>query len=382
MTKFSNLSRWFNLFGEFIVKFVNIVENGITKVILDLEAVTVPAFKLESRDTVCVFEGTHDFDFTIINEFLSSQHESTLSYIARTLINMRRCIVNSGHDDPAADECVGELRLSMFELFDTLPMSPTGNLFNDLYNFSAKYITPNEADSCCSNDTQMLVAASLLSALCVMVIHNFKTHFTDVSDPLQILYPVFEETIRDCGVDDAKEFVEGYRILVSNMDDDRASWVIEGIYINDCMLRKHNDCMLRKHKLPLPIEKVVIEHLAQRILSSKSYHSNKRMKEMREINKAEEQQRMKNNKISDTPLTDDEFKEFSKKIEHSELLSVREILKDTLDIIQFTVKYFLKYNVSEIKNIEKDSTHELLIDSWCEITSNAKSQVDENCKTR
>ena len=114
MTKFSNLSKWFNLFGELIVKFVNIVENGITKVILDLEAVTVPAFKLESRDTVCVFEGTHDFDFTIVNEFLSSQHESTLSYIARTLINMRRCIVNSGHDDPAADECVGELRLSMF----------------------------------------------------------------------------------------------------------------------------------------------------------------------------------------------------------------------------------------------------------------------------
>ena len=351
------------------MKFVKVVENGITKVILDLEAVTVPAFKLESRDTVCVFEGTHDFDFTIINEFLSSQHESTLSYIARTLIDMRRCIVNSGYNDPAADECVGELRLSMFELFDTLPMSPTGNLFKDLYNFSAKYTTRNEVDSYCTNDVQMLVAASLLSALCVMVIHNFKTHFTDVADPLQILYPVFEETIRDCGVDGAKEFVEGYRILVSNMDDDRASWVIEGIYINDCMLRKH--------KLPSSIEKAMIEHLTQRILSSKSYHLNKRMKEMREINKAEEQQRMKNNKMSATPLTDEEFKEFSKKIEHGKLLPVREILKDILDVIQFTVEYFLKYNVPEIKNIEKDSTHELLIDSWCEITSNAKSRVDE-----
>ena len=359
VTKFNNLSHWFNLFGEFIMKFVNIVENGITKVILDLEAVTIPAFKLESRDTVCVFEGTHDFDFTIINEFLSSQHESTLSYIARTLIDMRRCIVNSGHDDPAADECVGELRLSIFELFDTLPMSPTGNLFNDLYNFSAKYITPNEADSYCSNDVQMLVAASLLSALCVMVIHNFKTHFTDVSDPLQILYPVFEETIRDCGVDGAKEFVEGYRILVSNMDDDRASWVIEGIYINDCMLRKH--------KLPSPIEKAVIEHLTQRILSSKSYHSNKRMKEMREINKAEEQQRMKN-KMSVTPLTDEEFKEFSKKIKHGNSLPVREIFKDTLDIIQFTVEYYLKHSISN---------HKFVNDSCEKTISNIKSRVDE-----
>ena len=266
------------------MKFVNIVEDGITKVILDLEAVTIPAFKLESRDTVCVFEGTHDFDFTIVNEFLASQNEHTLSYIARTLIDMRRCIVNSGHDDPAADECVGELKLSMYELVDNLPMSPTGNLFDDLYNFSAKYTTPDKVDiGYFKNDRQMLVAASLLSALCVMVIHNFKTHFTDVSEPLQILYPVFEETIRDSDVDGAMEFVERNRALVSNLDDDPASWVIEGIYINDCILRKH--------KLPLPIDADVIENLAQRILSSKTYFSSKRIREMKEINDAEEQQR-------------------------------------------------------------------------------------------
>lgn len=270
------------------MKFVNMVEDGITKVILDLEAVTVPAFKLESRDTVCVFEGTHDFDFTIVNEFLSSQNEHTLSYIARTLIDMRRCIVNSGHNDPAADECVGELRLSMYELVDNLPMSPTGNLFKDLYNFSAKYTTPDKVDSGYFNfvvmdDRQMLVAASLLSALCVMVIHNFKTHFTAVSEPLQILYPVFEKTIRDSDVDGAKEFVERNRDLVSNMHDDPASWVIEGIYINDCMLRKH--------KLSLPIDADIIENLAQRILSSKTYFSSKRIREMKEINEAEEQQR-------------------------------------------------------------------------------------------
>lgn len=262
------------------MKFVKVVEDGITKVILDLEAVTIPAFKLESRDTVCVFEGTHDFDFTIVNEFLASQNESTLSYIARTLIDMRRCIVNSGHDDPAADECVGELSLIMHDLFDNLLMS----LFWDLYNFSAKYTTPDKVDiGYFKNDRQMLVAASLLSALCIMVIHNFKTHFTDVSEPLQVLYPVFEENIRDSDVDGAKEFVERNRALVSNMDDDPASWVIEGIYINDCILRKH--------KLPLPIDADVIENLAQRILSSKTYFSSKRIREMKEINKAEEQQR-------------------------------------------------------------------------------------------
>lgn len=300
MTKFNNLSHWFNLFGEFIMKFVKVVENGIMKVILDVEASTFKSYKFDLRDTICEFEGTRDFDFTIVNEFLDSQNEITRRHIARKLINMRRCIANSYHDDPAADICVCELSKFMKDLIGTLPMIPTANLFEYLYNFSAKYITPNEVDSYCSNDTQMLVAASLLSALCVMIIHDFKTHFTDVSEPLQILYPVFEEAIRDCGVDRAKEFVEGYRILVSKMDDDAASWVIEGIYINDCMLRKH--------KLPSPIEKAVIEHLTQRLLSSKSYHLNKRMKEMREINKAEEQQRMKNDKMSVTPLTDDENK--------------------------------------------------------------------------
>lgn len=98
---------------------------------------------------------------------------------------------------------------------------------------------------------------------------------------------------------------------------------------------------------------------------------------MKEINEAEEQQRMENNEIPFTPLTDDEFKEFNEKVEHGKLLSVREILKDTLDIIHFTVTYFLRYSVPEIENIDKDSAKELAMDSWHEIIFNAKSQVDE-----
>lgn len=76
---------------------------------------------------------------------------------------------------------------------------------------------------------------------------------------------------------------------------------------------------------------------------------------------------MENNEISLTPLSDDELKEINEKIEHGKLLPMREILKDTLDIIHFTVKYFLKHNVS----------HKLLMESWEKIISNAKSQVDE-----
>lgn len=98
---------------------------------------------------------------------------------------------------------------------------------------------------------------------------------------------------------------------------------------------------------------------------------------MKEINEAEEQQRMENNEIPFTPLTDDEFKEFNEKVEHGKLLSVREILKDTLDIIHFTVEYFLRYSVPEIENIDEDSAKELVMDSWHEIIFNTKSQVDE-----
>lgn len=348
------------------MKFINSVENGITKVILDIEASTFKSYKFDLRDTICEFEGTRDFDFTIVNEFLDSQDEITRRHIARTLINMRRCIANSYHDDQAADKCICELSKFMKDLIGNLPMIPTGNLFEDLYNFSAKYTTSGKADSH-ANSRQMLVAASLLSALCVMIIHDFKTHFTDVSEPLQILYTIFEEAIRDCDVDGAKEFVEENRILVSKMDDDTASWVIESIYINDCMLRKHTPL--------LPMDVYVVENYTQRILSSKMYFANKRIKEMKEINKAEEQQRMENNKVSVNPLTDDEIKEFNTEVENNCLLPIRNGLKDALDAILLTVNYFYRHFPSD--SGYPDLSTDDLIDSISTAVSTAMLKVDE-----
>lgn len=272
------------------MKFIKIDENGITKVILDLEEVTLPGYELNPEDTVCTFEGTHDFDFTIVNEFLDSLDALTLRPIVRILTNMRRCIANSGYGNPAVDICVGNLRQFMKNLFDTLPISLTGNLFGDLYDFSAKYTTSGQVDSYAKTTRQMHVAASLLSALNIMVIHDFETHFTAVSEPLQILYPVFEEAIRDCGVDGAKDFVERNRNFVSHMDDDPASWILFGIYINDYMLYAHGS---------LPVDMYVIENYTQRILSSKMYVSSKRIREVKKIDEAIEQQRMENNETKD-----------------------------------------------------------------------------------
>ena len=277
------------------MKFTKTTVDAATVVMLDLEALDLLEYKLDSEDTACVFEGTRDFDFTIVNEFLDSLNEPTLRRMVRILTNMRRCIANCGHDDPAADECVGKLQLFMQGLFDGTSSNITGNLFGELYNFSAKYTTSNKVYNH-AETRQMLLATSLLSALCIMVIHDFETHFTDVSEPFRVLYPVFEEAIKNCGINGAKEFVEEKRSSVSKKDDDTASWIIEGIYINDWMLRKYE---------PLQgIDMCVVENYTQRILSSKTYVSSKRIREMKEINEAEEQQRNNKAKVENNEAKD------------------------------------------------------------------------------
>ena len=352
------------------MKFICSVENGTTFVALDLKAIPSLPGEFDYMRTICMFRGTyHAFDFTIINEFLSRLDKITLKHIVSTLSNMRRCIANSGHDDPAADKCVGEISQYMKELVEYTPMYLTGNILKELYRYSKKFITKNSrvSKSCSVIDRKMFITASLLSALCVMVIHDFETHFTDVDEPLQVLYPVFEEAIKNSGIDGAKKFVEKCRTLMEDMNGDSASWVIEVIYINGCMIHDHGP--------GLPIDVAVIENYTQRILSSKSYFANKRIKEMKEINKAEEQQRMENNKVSVNPLTDDEIKEFNTEVENNCLLPIRNGLKDALDAILLTVNYFYRHFPSDAKY--PDLSTDDLRDSITTAVSTATLKVDE-----
>ena len=268
------------------MKFINITEKRITKVMLDLEGLVLSGLEQYTpEDTVCVFEEVRNFDFTIVNEFLATLTRDQLSSLANSLVHIRKVIAKYGNDDPAADKCAIAISWKMKTYHPNF-----SNLFSYLYDFSGKYVTPDKTDSrpqeaaktWYAKDRQMLVAASLLSALCIMVIHDFKTHFTDVSEPLQILYLVFEEVILDSDVDGVKEFVNRNRELVSQMDDDVASWILKGIYINDCMLHKHDS---------LPADVYVVEHITQRILSSKTYFAGKRAREMKDVHEAEAQQR-------------------------------------------------------------------------------------------
>lgn len=355
------------------MKFICSVENGTTFVALDLKDILALPSEFAYMRTACVFRGTyHDFDFTIINEFFSKLDKTTLKHIVSTLSNMRRCIANSGHDDPAADKCVGEISQYMKELVEYTPMYLTGNILKELYRYSKKFITKNSrvSKSCSVIDREMFITASLLSALCIMVIHDFETHFTDVDEPLQVLYPVFEEAIKNSGIAGAKKFVEKCRTLMEDMNGDNASWVIEGIYINECMI------LGREPGLPrIPMDVVVIENYTQRILSSKLHISNKRIKEMKEINKVEEQQRMENNKVSANPLTDDEIKEFNAEVENNYLLPIRNGLKDALDIILLTVNYFYRHFPSDAKY--PDLSTDDLKDSIATAVSTAMLKVDE-----
>jgi hypothetical protein len=120
----------------------------------------------------------------------------------------------------------------------------------------------------------------------------------------------------------------------------------------------------------------VVENYTQRILGSKIYAASKRIKQMNEINKVEEQQRMENNEISVTPLTDEEIKEFNKEVEHVKLEPIRDALKDILRVIRLTVMYFY-HHIPETENVDNPLSVDDLIDGVSEAIDTAIMDVDK-----
>lgn len=103
---------------------------------------------------------------------------------------------------------------------------------------------------------------------------------------------------------------------------------------------------------------------------------------MENHDEAEEQQRMENNKVSVTSLTDDELKEFNEKIEHGKLLPIDKVIGEP-DI-------FLKWVDENVNGIDKDEFFEFLIRHESEISAYARlkssypqlntEEKDEICK--
>lgn len=96
---------------------------------------------------------------------------------------------------------------------------------------------------------------------------------------------------------------------------------------------------------------------------------------MKEINKVEEQQQNDNVKLSVTALTDDEIKDFNTEVEHECFLPIRNGLKDALNVILLTVKYFYRHFPSDSGH--PDLSTDDLIDSITTAVSTVMLKVDE-----
>ena len=71
------------------------------------------------------------------------------------------------------------------------------------------------------------------------------------------------------------------------------------------------------------------------------------------------------------PLTDAEIRKFKEKVYDARLPSIRDRIKDALDIIHFTIKYFIRHNMHVISS-DRDAT----INAWDKIISDAMLRVD------
>lgn len=180
------------------MKLVSITENKITKVMLDLETLALPEVEFTPEDTVCDIGRDHsDLTFKVVNEFLATLIEDETKILATGLIDMRKAIAKYGNNYHGVWECSDELT----GILVGLVTNPVLKLFEALTAFSDKYIPvenseerPQDITECTltRNEQRMLIATSLLSSLCVMVIHDFETHFSNLSVPDVTLYPHLE----------------------------------------------------------------------------------------------------------------------------------------------------------------------------------------------
>ena len=211
------------------MKFVNITENKITKVMLDLETLALPEVEFTPEDVVCDLGGDYsDLTFKAVNEFLATLTEDETKILATGLIGMRKAIAKYGNNYHGADVCTEDLT----DVLVGLVTNPVLRLFEALTTFSDRYVPEVKPDerpqdiperTLFREEQKMLIAASLLSSLCVMANRDFETHFSNVPVTDVVLYPAFENAIKADSAA-AESFTEKMRTIMK--------------YANQCLSRR------------------------------------------------------------------------------------------------------------------------------------------------
>ena len=201
------------------MRFINITENKITKVMLDLETLVLSELEFTPEDTVCDLGGDYsNLTFKAVNKFLATLIEDEIKLLATALIDMRYAIAKYGNSFHGAEVCAEELT----DILAGLVTNPALKLFEALTAFSDKYVPAENPKgrpqdiperTLSREEQKMLIAASLLSSLCVMTVRDFETHFSNVPVTEVVLYPVFENAIKADSAA-AKRFTEKMRTIM------------------------------------------------------------------------------------------------------------------------------------------------------------------------
>lgn len=211
------------------MKFVNITEDDNTKVLLDLETLALPELEFSPEDVVCdLCVKVKSLTFDVPNKFLATLTEDEAKVLATGIITMRHEIAKSERSFHGADLCAEELT----DILISLVKDPVLKLFDALVWFSGPYMKPDDPEARPMNtedkvlyqkDRILLMATELLSALFFMPILDFRRHFGDVL--VTLLYPAFENAIKNSGVSGAEELTKKIRAILGPDENHLISYV-------------------------------------------------------------------------------------------------------------------------------------------------------------
>ena len=216
------------------MKFIKITENEHTKIMLDLESLTLPEMAVTADDVTLNVSKDSPRDYSFVNEFLTALNDDRAAILATSLINMQRAV--NKHED--AEECAK----AFADILTGLTQNTELNLIGSLREFSHNTcdICPdaNVATIWYKPTREMVTVASLLSALCSIPLFNVLRycHSNNNSRVSDIVYPVFENAIKDSGPA-GKRFVNYIRDIVDTALGEKESksgkdWIMGLIYIN------------------------------------------------------------------------------------------------------------------------------------------------------